>query len=190
MEKIDPSLLGFDIDGVVADTVEAFFRLARQRHGIEGFTASQITAFEVEKCLPIDPRIIEQIFAELLENPIDADLRPMPDSVRVLTSLSRRAPLTFVTARPRQQPIATWLRRILGPEVFPRVRLVAMGDHDRKLAYLTELGLRYFVDDRAETCVDLERQGFTPIVFAQPWNQGRHQLASVSSWREIEDLCA
>lgn len=188
MKKIDPKLIGFDIDGVVADTVEAFLRLARERHGINEYSASQVTEFEVGKCLPIAPEIIDDIFTSLLEDPIDADLKPMPGSVAVLTALSRVAPLTFITARPLHQPIEAWLLRILGQVTFARVRLIAMGDHDQKATYLSELGLRYFVDDRAETCLGLHRQGFTPIVFSQPWNEGRHQLATVSSWREIEEL--
>ncbi len=189
MKKIAPELLGFDIDGVVADTVEAFFRLAKERHGINEFTAAQITEFDVAKCLPIAPEIIDGIFTSLLENPIDADLQPMPDSVSVLTTLSRFAPVTFITARPLRQPIADWLKQILGPATYNRVRLVAMGDHDNKATYLKELGLHYFIDDRAETCLSLKQQGFSPIVFSQPWNQGRHQLPSVASWREIEGLC-
>lgn len=190
MKKIDLELTAFDIDGVVADTVEAFFRLAQERHGISEFTAAHITEFDVAKCLPIPPAIIDSIFATLLERPIDADLRPMPGSVAALTSLSRRAPLTFITARPLHDPIANWLEHILGSTVFSRVRLIAMGDHDNKAAYLKKLGLRYFIDDRAETCVNLEREGFSPLVFSQPWNQGRHHLPTVSSWREIEALCA
>ncbi len=189
MKKIDPNLIGFDIDGVVADTVEAFLRLARHRHGISQYTATDITEFDVAKCLPIDPEVIDGIFATLLENPIDADLQPMADSVSVLTALSQRAPLTFITARPLHQPIADWLKHILGPAPFSRVRLIAMGDHDRKATYLHELGLRYFIDDRAETCLDLQRQGFAPLVFEQPWNHGKHQLPTVASWREIEALC-
>ena len=188
MPKIDPKLIGFDIDGVVADTVEAFLRLGRERHGLGWFTPSQITDFEVARCLPVAPEVIDAIFAELLKNPIDADLRPMSGAVAALTALAQRAPLTFITARPLRQPIEDWLRLILGREVFAPARLVAMGDHDRKSDYLSALGLRYFVDDRAETCLGLQRQGFSPIVFSQPWNQGRHDLPSVASWPEIEAL--
>lgn len=190
MKKIDPKLIGFDIDGVVADTVEAFLRLAKQRHGIDEFTAAHITEFDVAKCLPIAPTIIDAIFASLLEDPIDADLKPMPDAVAVLTTISHYAPLTFITARPLHQPIADWLKHILGPTTFSRSRLIAMGDHDNKAAYLNEMGLEFFVDDRAETCVSLKEQGFSPLVFSQPWNQGKHRLPSVASWHEIEALCA
>jgi hypothetical protein len=189
MTKIDPNLIGFDIDGVVADTAEAFLRLARERHGISEFTMAQITEFDVAKCLPIAPAIIDRIFADLLEDPIDADLQPMADAVSVLTALAQVAPLTFITARPLHQPIAEWLKRALGAATFSNVRLIAMGDHDHKAHYLKKMGLRYFIDDRAETCLDLERQGFIPLVFSQPWNQGRHHLATVSCWQEIKELC-
>ena len=190
MKKIAPNRIGFDIDGVVADTVEAFLRLAKQRHGINEFTAAHITEFNVAKCLPIAPEIIDAIFASLLESPIQADLQPMPDAVSVLTALSRRAPLTFITARPLHQPISDWLKHILEPDTFKKIRLIAMGDHDNKSAYLKKMGLQYFIDDRAETCVNLKEQGFSPIVFSQPWNQGQHHLPSVASWREIEALCS
>lgn len=189
MKKIDPNLIAFDIDGVVADTAEAFFRLAQTRYGISEFTVEHITEFDVARCLPIAPEIIDSIFATLLENPIDADLQPMADCVTVLTTLSHLAPLTFITARPMHAPIANWLKHILGPTIFSQVHLIAMGNHDNKATYLKELGLHYFIDDRAETCVDLKRQGFSPFVFKQPWNHGRHQLPTVSSWREIGDLC-
>ncbi|NOX24966.1 MAG: hypothetical protein GXP59_02410 [Deltaproteobacteria bacterium] len=187
--RIDPKLIGFDIDGVVSNTSEAFLRILKQKHGIEGIKVTDITEFDVSKCLAIAPETIDEIFGILLRNPIEADLQPMPHAVTVLREIGRHAPLTLITARPEPKPIAAWLQHILGQDTFRQVRLTAMGDHDGKAEYIKKSGLKYFIDDRHQTCLELVRHGITPLVFRQPWNEGRHNLLSVSSWREIRDLC-
>ncbi len=45
--------------------------------------------------------------------------------------------------------------------------------------------LKYFIDDRAETCLLKLQAGLNPIVFSLPWNQGQQSFKSVASWREI-----
>lgn len=188
--RVEPGSIGFDIDGVVADTTEAFIRVLDQKYGISGITAADIVEFDVCQCLDINPEIVEGAFAVLLTDPIAAEMRPLPGAVSVLQRLGRQAPLTFITARPQRQPIADWLSHILGRETFQHCNLIAMGDHDDKARHIRKAGLDYFIDDRYETCVELETQAdITPLVFTQPWNEGRHQLPSVSSWLEIAELC-
>lgn len=187
--KIDPCLLGFDIDGVVADTMEAFSRLAQQDHGLAPIAAEEITDFEVEKCLAIPPELINAIFNRLLVEPIQAGLQPMAHAVTTLHALAEHGPLTFITARPDPAPIGRWLEAVLGEEVYQKVNLIAMGEHDGKLDYIKALGLRYFIDDRAETCLHLHAHGISPYVYNQPWNRGRHTLPSVDDWQEIHALC-
>nr|MBF0223395.1 hypothetical protein [Desulfobulbaceae bacterium] len=125
-----------------------------------------------------------------MKNPIEADLKPMLGAVEVLTELSKKAPLSFITARPLKEPIAEWLEWVLGPKVYKNTRLIAMGDHDGKPAFIKNLGLRYFIDDRAETCIELAYHlESCPLVYTQPWNQGRHNLDMVDSWSTIQKIC-
>jgi len=160
---IHPSRIGFDIDGVVADTMEAFIRLARSGYGAR-VRPEEITEFQVEECLDLDPAMIEEIFRRLLEEPVACGLRLMRNARRVLTRFAGHGPLTFITARPQKKPIARWLKK--------------------------EMGLDFFVDDRAQTCLQLAREeGIQPIVYRQPWNQGKHDLPEVESWRTIHALC-
>lgn len=186
--KIHPSEIGFDIDGVVADTMEAFIRLARDDYGIDTILPEHITDFMVEDCLDVDPLVIEVIFERLLNAPLEAGLKPMPHSVMILQEFSRRAPLTFITARPAKKPIEQWLTANLGADIYQKTRLIATADHDSKADYIKDIGLKYFVDDRAQTCIMLEQEDITPIVYIQPWNKGRHQLQSVANWLAIRDL--
>ena len=187
--KIDPGLIGFDIDGVVADTMEAFIRLAREDHGVDSISPEDITDFDVEECLDLAPEVMNTIFVRLLHEPVIAGLRPMAHAVSVLKEFAQLAPLHFITARPDKGPIAEWLKLELGPDVFGRVHLVAMGAHDNKTGYIKELGLEYFIDDRVETCVALHREGITPLVYTQPWNRGKHELKTVGDWMDIRALC-
>ena len=187
--RIHPCRIGFDIDGVVADTMEAFIRLADSDYGAR-VLPSEITAFQVEDCLDLDPQVVGAIFDRLLATPIACGLKPMASAIPVLTEFAKLAPLTFITARPQKKPIARWLKRELGPQVYGRVRLVATGEHDNKAEHIRDLGLTHFVDDRAQTCLALaEQEGIQPIVFRQPWNQGQHALPEVTGWPSIRSLC-
>ena len=187
--RIRPGLIGFDIDGVVADTMEAFIRLAWRDYGVR-VRPEEITEFQVEDCLDMDTDAVAEIFSRLLEEPVSCGLRLMPLAGRVLSELAARAPLTFITARPQKKPIARWLKKELGAQVYGQARLVATGEHDGKLAYIREQGLAFFVDDRAQTCLQLSREkGIQPIVYRQPWNHGKHSLPEVDGWQDIQALC-
>jgi len=187
--RIHPGQLGFDVDGVVADTAEAFIRLARDDYSII-VHPEEITDFMVEDCLPIPVKTINEIFARLLNDPLEADLRPTAGAMAVLKKLAQEAPLTLITARPNPAPISAWLERHLGRKAFQTTRLVATGDHDGKAAHIRALGLNFFIDDRHLTCNQLaSEKDITPIVYSQPWNRGRHLLSSVENWADIRKLC-
>lgn len=168
--------------------MEAFIRLADENYGLT-ITPEQITRFRVEKCLDIAPDIIEDIFEELLLAPEKSGLKPMKDAVEVLTELAEHSLLSFITARPDPEPVAAWLHSVLGLEVYKKVRLAATGEHDDKFDSINDMGLKYFVDDRARTCIQLAGQGINSIVFQQPWNKGRHDLPVVRDWLEVRELC-
>lgn len=188
--NIDSRHIGFDIDCVVADTMEAFIRLAGEDHAIK-VNPNEITDFLVEKCLDIDQVIVDKIFSRLLNEPLDADLKPMTGSVAVLERLAENAPLTFVTARPNLDPIAEWLEYYLHDDICRDARLVTSGDHDRKTIHIKALGLKYFVDDRHETCnMLIHEKDITPIVYNQPWNMGKHQHPCVEDWQSIDRICS
>lgn len=187
---IDPGKIGFDFDGVVADTSEAFIRLADQEYTIK-IHPLEITDFMVENCLDIDQEIVDDIFTKLILDPLGLGLKPMADAIGVLEELAGEAPLTFITARPEVEPVAAWLDCHLGSNVFAEARLIATGDHDGKADHIREMGLTHFVDDRAVTCNLLaQKKGITPIVYEQPWNIGKHTLDSVDNWQAIKRICS
>lgn len=188
--KIDSDEIGFDLDGVIADTAEAFIRLACEEHAFCSFTLEDITTFQVEDCLNIPVPVVETIFDAILRDSLTTGLQPMEGAVEVITAMAAAAPVTIITARSLHQPVQDWLEHFFAANTCTNIRLVAMGRHDDKARYIHEHQLRYFIDDRVETCLQLADAAITPLVFSQPWNQGRHALQSVGSWQEIRAMLA
>ncbi len=185
---LPPERLGFDIDGVVADIMTTFLDLAREQYGPHPFTLADITTFHLEDCLDLPSPLIRRLIRELIDRPHELPIRPLPAAVEVLTRLAREAPLVFVTARDRAEPIQLWLNRVLAG-VPPRdIWVMATGVPEAKVRYLHAHAIEYFVEDRLETCFELARAGITPIVFAQPWNRRPHPFPEVHSWPELAAL--
>ena len=179
--------IGFDLDGVIADTGEAFIRLACEEFNYCSFRLEDITSFQVEDCLNIPTELVEQIFYAILNDSLGTGLTPMSGAVEVITEMADKAPVTIITARPMERPVSDWLDHFFPARTCRQIKLVAMGNHDDKTRYIKEHDLQYFVDDRMETCLQLAETDITPIVYNQPWNQGRHKLQSVNNWQEIKD---
>jgi uncharacterized protein len=181
--------LAFDIDGVVADIMTTFLDLVRERYNRgHHLRYHHITTFSLEDCLDLPPAIISALIRELIDRPHELPVAPFPHAVSVLSRLAQDAPLLFVTARDRAEPIENWLHRNLAPVPPSAIRVLATGDPDTKLHYLQDHGIRYFVEDRLETCLHLADHGITPIVFAQPWNRRPHPFPEVQGWPELAGL--
>ena len=187
--RIHPAEIGFDFDGVIADTVEAFIRIACEQYGHCGIRPEDITHFLVEECLEMDAATADSIFRQILRDSVGCGVRPMPGAVEVLSEMSLQVGVTIITARPEPEPVHQWLDAIFPTAARSRMRVVAMGDHDDKARHIRMAGLSTFVDDRAETCLQLREAGINPIVFHQPWNRDRHSLPMVRNWAEIRALC-
>ncbi len=179
--------IGFDLDGVIADTGEAFLRLACEEFDYCSFRLEDITSFQVEDCINIPTDLVEQIFYAILKDSLATGLTPMSGAVEVITEMADKAPVTIITARPMERPVSDWLDHFFPARTCRQIKLVAMGDHDDKTRYIKEHNLQYFVDDRVETCLQLSETEITPIVYNQPWNQGKHNLQTVNNWQEIKE---
>ncbi len=188
LRHIDPAKLAFDIDGVVANTMQLFLDIVRDRYGINHIRLEDITSYNLEDCLDLDPEVIAAAIHCLLRGDGGYDLHPQPDSRRVLTRLARATPrLLFVTARPEGEVIQSWLRALLAlPDTA--IEVAATGGFEAKADVLAEAGVQYFVEDRLETCFLLAAAGFEPIVYRQPWNRQPHPFYEVGGWGEIEAL--
>jgi len=184
-KELDPRTLAFDIDGVVADTMQLFLDIARVDFGIRHVRFSDITHYNLEDCLDLSPEVINAIIEQILAGTHRPVLRPIADSPAVLNRLGARVgPLMFVTARPRAEVITHWLQQTLQLPA-KHINVVATGSFEAKAAVLQDAGVRTFVEDRLETCYQLQEVGITPLLFKQPWNRRRHPFEEIDNWRNL-----
>ncbi|MFP5212474.1 MAG: 5' nucleotidase, NT5C type [Acidobacteriota bacterium] len=183
---IRPTELAFDIDGVVADTMSVFIRLARERLGLE-LTKDHLSCYNLHECLDLDSRVVDDLICLTLDDEHTLQIPPMPRAPEVLTELSRHTPLKFVTARIWPESIIQWLHATLPDVDRDRIRVIATGAPEAKLKILKDLDVRFFVEDRLETCKLLARDGIQPLVFDQPWNRmaTADPFPRVTSWSEL-----
>jgi len=182
--------IGFDFDGVIADTAEAFIRLACSNYDYCSFTLEDITNFELEHCLDMPRDLMEAIFTEILHDSIATGLQPITGAVESLEYFTSVSPVTIITARSLQKPVLEWLEQFFTEAARTKIRVVTTGDHNDKIRYIRSRNLKYFIDDRVETCRQLAKDNIIPFVFTQPWNINRHQLQAVANWAEIRALVA
>ena len=187
IQKIRPSELAFDIDGVIADTFRVFVKTARESYGVE-IEYEDITEYDFRKVIDIDDETSDAIIERILEDPVGIGITPVQGAAEVLRRLSCFGPLCLVTARTNREAIMEWVRQALQIENGGHLRLEATGTHEDKLPVLLRHNIRYFVEDRLETCYLIQQSPVTPIVFDQPWNRKDHPFLSVGSWDEIHDM--
>lgn len=186
MKRLIPASTGFDFDGVIADTMAAFVRIACADYGLCKVRPEDFRAFDTA---PLPQDIIDEIFAFLTVQPLRGGVQPMPGASEIIRQLCVRSPLTIVTARPDAAPVEEWLAHFFAPETCARIQVLATGDHDGKAPFIRQAGLKAFIDDRAETCKALAADGIDAHVFAQPWNQGLcPNLPVVQDWAELGRL--
>jgi uncharacterized protein len=185
---IPPTAVAFDIDGVIADTMTLFLDIAREDYEIEGYQLSDITCYELEKCLDIDRDILEEITGKILDGRYRSPLKIMPDAQEVLFRLADcHSPILLVTARPYMGPMGEWIGETLGL-TEQQVDVVTTGSFESKAEVLLERNISFFVEDRLETCFHLENFGVRPVVFQQPWNRRPHRFIEVDGWRALGSL--
>jgi uncharacterized protein len=186
-ELIAPEHLGFDIDGVVADTMAVFVRLAQERYGLLDLTKDHLNQYDLFRCLSLDRSIIEDLICLTLDDEHTLQIPACPGAPEVLTELSRHAPLRFVTARIWPESITEWLYQQLPGVPRERIQVIATGAPEAKLKILQDLGVRYFVEDRLETCHFLAQDGIYPVVFDQPWNRMVTPFPRIHSWGQLRE---
>jgi len=182
---IDPNQLAFDIDGVVADTMSVFVKLAHDRYGFTHLSKEHMHCYDLYQCLDLAPAVIDDLICLTLDDEHTLQIPPMPAAPEVLTEFAEHAPLRFVTARIWPESIISWLHRTLPEVPSRRIQVIATGAPEAKLKVLQDLRVRYFVEDRLETCHFLARDGITPLLYDQPWNRVPNRFPRFDSWQQL-----
>ncbi|MBS3808820.1 MAG: haloacid dehalogenase [Desulfobacterales bacterium] len=188
--KIDPVHLAFDIDGVVADTMSLFLKIAEADFGISHIRYEDITDYDLTDSAGIDEVVMWDIILRILDGKYALPLNPITDAPEVLRRINSICkPTLFVTARPDEAHIKDWICEVLGVGQ-DAVEVVATGSFEDKKEVLADRNVAHFVEDRLETCYMLSQGGIRPIVFKQPWNRKKHPFPEVGNWQELAAMIA
>jgi len=70
-----------------------------------------------------------------------------------------------------------------------RITVIASGSPETKLGILNELEVRYFVEDRIETCLHLKEAGIETLLFDQPWNRNEKAtgFTRILDWVQLRE---
>jgi len=182
--KLDIEKTAFDFDGVVADTFRTFIDIARLKYGLD-IDYEHITEYDFMNIIDARREAVEDIIETLTHRPHEVDIRPNKGAAEVLPRISSKTGLLLVTARPYSEPVLLWFKRHF-PQIDPAyIKVFATGDSTKKLPVLKEHGIKYFVDDRLDTCYMLEKADIIPVVYNQPWNRDHHPFYCVNDWVDI-----
>lgn len=188
-KQIAPEEIGFDFDGVIADIGEAFLRMAHEHHDYS-LSLEEITSFQVETCTKIPQSTVNTIFTDILNDSLATGLLPIPGALEVISNLSRHATVRIITARTLDRPVMDWFAHYLPADICRKIDVIAMHDHDQKVRFITDHNLRFFVDDRAETCAQVAQANLHPLLYRQPWNAGWNTFTVVDGWNQIAERIA
>jgi len=183
--EIEPHRLAFDIDGVVADTMSLFVRLAHDRYGLSYLTKEHMHCYDLHKCLDLEAEVINDLICLTLDDDNTLQIPPMPLAPDVLAELAEHTILRFVTARIWPESIIRWLHQILPDVDSERIQVIATGAPEAKLGILQDLQVRYFVEDRLETCEFLAQDGIIPLLYDQPWNRTPNEFLRFNNWQQL-----
>ncbi|HON39514.1 MAG TPA: haloacid dehalogenase [Deltaproteobacteria bacterium] len=187
MLKIPAKEIAFDFDGVVADTFRLFVEIARKDYHVS-VEYEDITDYDFLKVIKMELDDAMQIIDTITYLPHEIDLLPNLGAMDVLSRLARISPVLLVTARPVAEPLERWFKRHAPELPAGHIRIIATGTNTAKLEILQEEGVRYFIEDRVDTCHLLAPEGITPIIYDQPWNRKDHSYLTVKNWDDISSL--
>ncbi len=187
--RINPLELAFDIDGVVADTMEVFVRLAHERYGLTHLTKEHISCYNLYTCLGVEKGILDDLICLTLDDPHTMEIPPMPGAPR--------GPHRACPQRASQNSLRPDLARVdNGMDLSDPSRRVSRQDYGHRFR-----GPRGQAgpSSRGSTCATswktaskhaaVKEAGIQPLLFVQPWNQNEPAdgFIRVENWAGLKE---
>ena len=176
--------IGLDFDGCIADLIEAFIREYKNEYNIL-LKKEDMTDYWLETCLPVSLESVRKVMDKIIDDPIKTDMKFIDGAKEFLLELSKNSILFFITARPNEWQVYKWLQKMIPEIPLENIRVIAVGDHLKKLKEIKKLKIELFIDDYADTCQILHNNGIKCILFDQPWNHGNFNFPRIKSWSDL-----
>ena len=186
-------IVGLDIDGVVADFISPFLRVAEKRVGNGPIPADTITDLSFKQHPFLSERIVSECMKAVSYDPdFWRDLSPLlsPGEWEKLDTLSRKDQLVFITHRYERETYdihevtKDWLRKhgISKPLVY--------FTQESKVDLVKNLSVGLFMDDRHENCQEVaEKTNAIVVMPHRPYNRAfsHPQVNRIANFNELFD---
>ena len=161
-------MIGFDIDGVIANFHEAFRLVVIERTGVDIDVETPKYSIDIPQ---IPQKELHHLYDETVNHHSNR-MQPYPGSIEALWKLyyETREPLQFMTARNPLTAEATerWLKEYV---IHPFE--VQYTPSSQKVDLLKKQGYTHFIDDRFRTVQQVKKDIPYTFLMDRPWNQNR-----------------
>jgi len=178
--------IAFDLDGVIADSLQAYLDHFNKRYGVR-LSKSKITTYRLEELPGLDTQklleTLEVVFSDLYR------ILPIPGSIECLERYCRVVgKVPIISHRFGKNGIAgakNWLDRYLREKYT-----LTIADPKRKVEIVRERNYFGMVEDNPDTALRVAEAGILSIVFHTPYNQSvKHpNIVRVYDWSGLEKV--
>jgi len=187
--------IGVDIDGVVANLNDKLLELANEIHYYpkklkKELKASDIITFDYTECTPLNNEDMKEIFKVLETEKALLELNPLKDAQKVINYLHKFFDVYFITSRAKYYTNA----KEQTFEWFDKHKITYAQSNfffDNKKAELSKkLGISIFIEDRAETALELAENNIDVLLLNYPWNNDPKQelIQKINKHPKIERI--
>jgi uncharacterized HAD superfamily protein len=175
-------IFALDIDGVTSNvTREMLYRV--NAYGVDA-TDEDITTFKFEECLPVPKDFIVEQFQD---QTFWLNQIPFEDAWTCINKwFSDGHDIFFITARHEDARESTY--RWFEMWDIPFNDVLFGNEHMGKHEVITELGAKFFVEDRITEATEIARQGIMSFLMDRTYNKGETPAVRVKSMYDIDDM--
>jgi len=177
--------IGIDVDGVVANLNDKLLELANEMYFYPNgyyhkklekkLKASDIITFDYTECTQLNNEDMKEIFKVLETEKALLELKPLQDAQKVINYLHHFFDLYFITSRAKYYANAEEQTF----EWFDNNKIIYSKSNfffdNKKPGLAKKLGISKFIEDRAETALELAENNIDVLLLNYPWNNDLKQ---------------
>ena len=192
--------IGIDVDGVVANLNDKLLKLANDMYYYPNpyyprklkkeLKASDIITFNYTECTPLNNEDMKRIFKVLETEKALLELKPLQDAQKAINYLHNFFYLLFITSRAKYYTNAEEQTF----EWFDNNKIIYSKSNfffdNKKVELSKKLGISKFIEDRAETALELAENNIDVLLLNYPWNNDPRQelIQKINKHPKIERI--
>ena len=192
--------IGIDVDGVVANLTDKLLEVANEMYFYQNhyyprklkkeLKAGDIITFDYTECTPLNNKDMKEIFKVLETEKALLELKPLQDAQKVINKLHESFEIYFVTARAKYYRNAE--EQTLG--WFDNNKIIYSKSNfffdNKKTELAKKVGISKFIEDRAETALELAENNIDVLLLNYPRNNDPKQelIQKINKHPKIERI--